>query len=239
MVLPVLYHDAHYVAIDKPSGLLVHRTYLDQRERRFALQCLRDQLGRLVYPIHRLDKPASGVLLFALHPEAAQRMTSAFAEKAVEKRYLAIVRGHPDDAGVIDHPLKALRDKRFESPVAAGTPPAPALTRYRTLARSECPFAISKYPTSRYALVEAETETGRYHQVRRHFNHIHHPLIGDQKHGDYRHNRFFREQLGCDRLLLHAAWMRVAHPFEERTIEVAAPMPADFAAIASRIGLIA
>lgn len=235
--LKLVYQDDRYVAIDKPSGLLVHRTYLDRHERFFAVQLLRDQLGRPAFPIHRLDKSASGVLLFALDAEAARRMAEAFATKAIQKRYMAIVRGHPDDAGTIDHPLRRIRDKRFEATRDPDAPAQPAVSHYRTLARSEQPFAISRYPTSRYALVEVETETGRYHQVRRHLNHIHHPIIGDQKHGDYRHNRYFREHLGCDRLLLHAARVVVEHPFDGGPMRMEAPMPAEMVAVAERIGL--
>jgi tRNA pseudouridine65 synthase len=235
--LVLLYQDDAFVAIDKPSGLLVHRTYLDRHEKITAMQLLADRLGRPVYPAHRLDKSASGILLFALSPDAARQMGAQFAEKSVGKRYLALVRGHPEDAGRIDYPLKQIRDKRFQAPRDASTPPQPALTRYRTLSRTEQPFAISRYPTSRYALVEAETETGRYHQVRRHLDHIHHPIIGDQKHGDYRHNRYFREQLGCSRLLLHAARMSVEQPLTGQPLTLEAALPDDFRAVMDRLGL--
>ena len=235
--LVLLYQDDAYVAIDKPSGLLVHRTYLDRHEHTTAMQLLADRLGRPVFPAHRLDKSASGILLFALNPDAARFMGAQFMEKLVGKRYLAIVRGHPEDAGCIDYPLKQIRDKRFQAPLDASTPPQPAVTRYRTLSRTEQPFAISRYPTSRYALVEAETETGRYHQVRRHLDHIHHPIIGDQKHGDYRHNRYFREHLGSGRLLLHAAWLSVEQPFTGQRLTLEAGLPDDFRVVMERLGL--
>ncbi len=235
--LVVLYQDDELVAVDKPSGLIVHRTYLDRQATAFALQQLRDQLGRHVYPVNRLDKPASGVLLFALDPDAARRAAEAYADKAVEKTYLVVARGHPPDRGRIDRPLKPLRDKRFEAHRTPADEALPAITDFRTLARSERPFSVGRYPTSRYALVEATTRTGRYHQVRRHLNHIHHPVIGDNRHGDYRHNRYVREQLGCARLLLHAAALSMIHPYTGAPLRIEAPIPHDFAAAMEALGL--
>jgi len=103
--LTILFRDPHLIAIDKPAGLLVHRSAIDRRETRFALQLLRDQIGQRVYPVHRMDKPTSGVLLFALHVDAARRMTALFTERRVHKTYLAVVRGHTPVADVIDYPL--------------------------------------------------------------------------------------------------------------------------------------
>jgi tRNA pseudouridine65 synthase len=196
----ILYRDAALVAVDKPAGLLVHPSALDRHEQRNALDWLQDELGERVFPLHRLDKATSGVLLFARTVEAAREWGKVFEAGAVAKRYLALVRGWPPESGEIDYPLA--RDPELPS---AGQARVPALTRYRRLRTFEWPFSVEdRHPTSRYALVEIETLTGRRHQIRRHFKHIAHPLVGDTTHGKGAHNRAVAQWLGTDRLWLHA-----------------------------------
>ena len=202
--LALLHHDAHLVAIDKPAGLLVHPSALDAREQRSALKLLRDQLGTWLWPLHRLDKGTSGVLLFATSSEAASDWGRAFEEGRVGKRYLALVRGWPAERGAIDQPLA--RDPELPS---AGQPRLAACTRYETLACFEWPFGDGRHPTSRYALVAVEPLTGRRHQIRRHFKHIGHPLVGDATHGKGAHNRAVAQWLGAQRLWLHCEWMEL------------------------------
>lgn len=203
--LPLLYRDDDLVAIDKPCGLLVHPSALDAHEERTAVGLLEAQLGRRVFPLHRLDKATSGVLVFALAPEAASRWGQVFESGAVRKRYLALVRGWPPDTGEIDYPLA--RDPELPS---AGQPRVPAVTRFRTLRRFDWAFSVDgRHPTSRYALVEVEPLTGRRHQIRRHFKHIAHPLVGDTTHGKGAHNRAVGEWLGVRRLWLHAGWLHL------------------------------
>lgn len=200
MTLAILHLDADLVAIDKPAGLLVHPSALDAHEERSALHLLRDQLGERLWPLHRLDKGTSGVLLFARHAAAARAWGGAFERGEVRKRYLALVRGWPDERGVIDHPLA--RDPELPS---AGQPLLPATTRYERLATFEWPFSVDgRHPTSRYALVAAEPLSGRRHQIRRHFKHLAHPLVGDATHGKGAHNRAVAQWLGVQRLWLHA-----------------------------------
>lgn len=198
-ILPLLHLDADLVAIAKPAGLLVHPSTLDAHEQRTAMKLLRDQLGSWVWPLHRLDKGTSGVLLFARHAEAAREWGLAFEQGGVTKRYIALVRGWPDVHGEIDHPLA--RDPELPS---AGQPRLPAVTRYRRLACFEWPFGDGRHPSSRYALVEVEPLTGRRHQIRRHMKHIAHPLVGDTTHGKGLHNRAVAAWLGTSRLWLHA-----------------------------------
>ncbi|WP_276320115.1 pseudouridine synthase [Parasulfuritortus cantonensis] len=220
--------------MDKPAGLLVHRSDLDRQETRFAVQLLRDQIGRPVWPAHRLDKGTSGVLLFALDAEAAAALSGQFERGEVAKTYWAVVRGHPAEAGEIDHPLGRLRDEygyRGESDVAQ-----PAVTRYRRLATVELPWPVDRYPTSRYALVELAPLTGRRHQLRRHMKHIAHPIVGDASHGKGRHNRMFQERLGCHRLLLAAVRLAVRHPDDGRPLTLAAAPAPDFAACIEQLG---
>lgn len=207
--LRVLHADDDIVAIDKPCGLLVHPSALDAHEERTALGLLRCQMdGAPLWPMHRLDKATSGVLVFARHLDAARRWRAAFDSGAVHKHYLALVRGWPPEAGEIDHPLA--RDPERPS---TGQPQLPALTRYRRLACFEWPFsADGRHAASRYALMAVEPLTGRRHQIRRHFKQIAHPLIGDTTHGKGAHNRAVATWLGAQRLWLHAqrlAWGEV------------------------------
>ncbi len=208
-MLSLLYQDDYLVAIDKPPGLLVHRTGLDAGETQFALQLLRDQLGRPVWPAHRLDKGTSGVLLFALDAETARRLGQAFeAPDQVQKTYLAVVRGWPETQGLIDHPLK-----RMEDDARPGRDEMQdAQTRYRTLAHYELPLPYGNFPTTRCALVELQPLTGRRHQLRRHMKHIAHPIIGDATHGKGPLNRAVAELLGVQRLWLHALLLELKHP---------------------------
>ncbi len=217
MSLQILFRDEHYIAIHKPANILVHRSWLASRDRRFVLQELRDQIGQRVYPVHRLDRATSGVLIFALTPAAGQRLSARFEAGEVAKDYLAVVRGWADTAGVIDHPVRD-RDQ--------GGAPREAVSRYRRLARIELPFAVDRYPSSRYSLVAVQPQTGRRHQIRQHFKHLSHPLLGDTTYGNGRHNRFFREHFAIHRLLLLARQLAFEHPDSgERIVIGAAPEP--------------
>lgn len=195
----LLHVDDQLVAVDKPAGLLVHRTALDAHEPHNALDLLRAQLGIPLWTVHRLDKATSGVLVFAKSAEAARALGAAFEGGRVGKRYMALVRGWPADAGEIDHPLA--RDPERPS---AGQVHLPARTTWRVLARHEWPFGDGRHPSSRYALVEVAPASGRRHQIRRHFKHIAHPLVGDSTHGKGAHNRAVAAWLGVSRLWLHA-----------------------------------
>jgi tRNA pseudouridine65 synthase len=223
--LPLLYQDDHYVAVDKPPGLLVHRTP-QSRDRVFVLQRLRDQLGRRLYPVHRLDRATSGVLVLGLSSEAAARLGQAFTERRVRKTYLAVVRGHTAASGRIDHPLA-------EDGVGD---PQPALTEYTRLGVVTLPIAVGRYPEARYSLLEVHPRTGRMHQIRRHLKHVFHPLVGDTTYGEGRHNRLFREHFGVRRLLLHAHALAFEHPFGGGWTTVAAPPDAELAALFARLG---
>lgn len=209
MTLTLLHQDEHLVAIDKPAGLLVHRTQLAAHEDEAALQRLRDQLGRPVWPVHRLDRGTSGVLLFALSAEVASLLGAMFEQGLCDKRYLALVRGWPGaDAGLIDHPLA--RDPELPS---AGQPLLQAQTRWRVLQRLEWALVTDpRFTTTRVALLEAEPLQGRRHQIRRHLKHIAHPILGDATHGKGPLNRAVAGWLGRQRLWLHAARLSLVHP---------------------------
>lgn len=230
-MLDVIHHDTHLVAINKPSGLLVHRSLIDRHETRFAIQMTRDQIGQKVYPVHRLDKPTSGVLLFALDSETARLLTEQFTAGQVRKTYLAIVRGHTAESGCIDHPLREELDALADANATQDKPAQPAVTHYQRLLAFELPFAVDRYPSSRYSLLELQPKTGRKHQLRRHMKHISHHLLGDTTHGNGKHNQFFRQQFACQRLLLHAARLQCIHPHSGMPLILDAPLPADFAQV--------
>lgn len=222
-----MYQDEHLVAIDKPAGLLVHRTGLDAGETRFAVQLLRDQIGQAVWPVHRLDKGTSGVLVFALSAHAASALSSLFeSNRDLEKVYRAVVRGWPADEGLIDHPLRRLRDDRRPSDRAIDT--QPALTRYRTLARWALPLPYAGFPATRCALVELRPETGRRHQLRRHCKHMAHPIIGDATHGKGPLNRELADWLGIRRLWLHAQALALTPPWSGTRLQIDAPLDEDW-----------
>jgi tRNA pseudouridine65 synthase len=181
--------------------------------------------------VHRLDRGTSGILVFALSPEIARPLGQAFMGKEVHKRYLAVVRGHPPEAGTIDHPLPRIRDE-YETTLGNRDEAAesqPALTRYQRLATWELPHQVDRYPTSRYALLALEPVTGRRHQLRRHLKHISHPIIGDATYGKGRHNRLFQTLYGCQRLLLACTTMSFTHPVSGEALTLQAPVGEDFA----------
>lgn len=226
--LDILYQDDWLVAVNKPSGLLVHRSMIDRSETRFAMQILRDQLGQHVFPLHRLDKPTSGVLLFALSSETARQASTLFSERQTAKTYVAVVRGHAPEAGVIDHPLKEELDKKTDRLADTDKAAQDAVTRFQCLAKVELPIAVDRYPVARYSLVQCNPETGRKHQIRRHMKHISHPVIGDAKHGKSVHNRFFQEHFSAHRLLLAATQLGFKHPITGEQLIINAPLDDTF-----------
>lgn len=218
-MLRILYRDDHLVAVDKPPGLLVHRTGLDAGETRFALQLLRDQLKRPVWPVHRLDKGTSGVLLFALDAPTARAMGQAFeAGEGLQKCYRAVVRGWPAGEDLIDHPLRRMPDDMRHQREEWQD----ARTRYRTLERYELPLPQGRFPSTRCALVELQPLTGRRHQLRRHMKHLSHPLIGDATHGKGALNRALAELLDVRRLWLHALQLEFRHPVSGEAVRLEA-----------------
>lgn len=225
--LPVLFRDEDFIAVHKPPGLLVHRSWISG-DRVFLLQRLRDQVGKRVYPVHRLDRATSGVILFGFSSEAASAMQQQLARSDSAKLYHAVVRGWIQEAGEIDHPL---RDRDEE-----GSGTKAARTRYRSLATVELPHAVGRYSTARYSLVEVQPLTGRRQQIRKHLKHIAHPIVGDTTHGRGEHNRFFRERFGCGRLLLQARELHFCHPVSGEAMSIRAAAERSWDDIISRLG---
>ena len=216
-MLEIVYQDDHLIAINKPHGLLVHRSPIAGDAKEFALQMLRDQIGRHVSPVHRLDRKTGGLLLFAFEKEVEIIMHKQFMNAEVEKKYLAVLRGYAPDQETIDYPL-AKENGTLQD----------ALTAFVTLKRAELDVAFGKHLTSRYSLVEATPATGRMHQLRRHFAHIFYPIIGDRKHGCNKQNKFFKEQWEMTTMLLHASELKFTHPVTMAEIRLEAPVQQEF-----------
>jgi tRNA pseudouridine65 synthase len=234
--LKVLYQDEYLIAVYKPSGLLVHKSMLDKHETQFALQIVRDQLGRYVYPVHRLDKPTSGILLFALDEVIAKEMALLFRKGEVQKTYIAIVRGYTEDHGVIDTPLKQMLDTKEQKQKGMTKEDQEAYTAYERIQTVELPFSVGRYATARYSLIKLTPKTGRKHQLRRHMKHIFHPIIGDTKHGRGEHNQFFRETFGLHRLMLHANTLAFNHPITQEAISIEAPIDSQWSGLYEKFG---
>ncbi len=233
--LALIYRDPWLLAVHKPAGLLVHRSPIDPHETEFALQYARAMNGGgHVYPVHRLDRPTSGLLVFARDAQTASRLGKAMMAGEVRKTYLALVRGWTPDEGCIDYPLREEPEDRRRK--GEPQPLREARTRYRRLATAEIPVAIEGYPTSRYSLVALYPETGRKHQLRRHMKHISHPIIGDAYHGRGRHNRYFAQRFGQGRLMLAATGMAFRHPVTGVPLQLSAEPEASFLQVLSIFG---
>jgi len=216
-MLDILYRDEYLVAINKPHGLLVHRSPIAADVEEFALQLLRDQLGLKVNPVHRIDRKTGGVLLFAFNKDTETAMQQQFMDNRVKKKYLAIVRGHTPDGEMIDYPLRKENGTLQE-----------ALTNYITLKRAEIDMPFGAHSTSRYSLIEVAPETGRMHQIRKHMSHVFHPIIGDRTHGCNKQNKLFKEKWEMTTMLLHASTLNFNHPVTGSEIVIEAPLQPEF-----------
>jgi tRNA pseudouridine65 synthase len=221
--LQLLHIDDALAVVNKPARLMVHDSKLAGGESDFLADRLREQLRRPVFLVHRLDRATSGCLLLAFDRDTAAQLGQAMMAReagmpAFEKHYWAVCRGWPEERFTIDHPLDGGPGKPLKRP---------AVTRFTRLATCELPTPSQDFATSRYALLDAQPDTGRFRQIRRHLKHAFHHLIGDTSHGDGRHNRTFR-MLGIHRMLLHARELAFTHPHTGARIVATAPVDAEF-----------
>ena len=232
--LEIIYQDEYLVVINKPSGLLVHKSMIDRHEIYFAMKMLRDQIGQWVYPVHRLDKPTSGVLLFALDSHTAKLLSEQFKVHSIEKTYIAVVRGYIQEYGVIDYPLSVKLDKITDKKADKTKEAEDAITSYKRVAQVELDFAVGRYDKTRYSLVELKPSTGRKHQLRRHMKHLSHHILGDTKYGRGEHNKLIRQEFDCHRLLLHALSLKITHPYTDKEMIFDAKLDTTFNTIFER-----
>lgn len=232
--LPVVYEDDCLIVIHKPTGMFVHRSAEDRSETNFVLQIVRDMVGGFVFPVHRLDRATSGILLLAKSREVAALLSQMFANRLVSKTYEALVRGHCGERGVIEVPMISARgrDKPKGHPFRE---PQEAVTTFERQERYDIPMMSDRYPTTRCSLISAQPLTGRYHQIRRHCNYISHPIIGDSSHGDSRQNRFYTANFNCQRMMLAAVKVRLQHPVADETLEIVCPPNESFTAVLNHL----
>lgn len=235
-MLEIIYQDRWLVAVNKPSGWLVHRSWLDRHETRFVMQTVRDQIGQHVFTVHRLDRPTSGVLLMALSGDVARLLSQQFEHHQLQKTYHAVVRGWLKGEETLDYPLTEELDKiadKFSQPEKA---PQSAVTHWRGLATTEQPVPAGPYDTSRYSLVEMKPQSGRKHQLRRHMTHLRHPIIGDSAHGDLKQNRAAVANFGMNRLMLHASELCLTHPVTAEPLVLRAGLDEVWQTVIDRFG---
>ncbi len=235
-MLEIIYQDEYFVAVNKPAGMLVHRSWLDKHETQFVMQTLRDQIGQHVFPLHRLDRPTSGVLIFALSSEVASQVMPMFANHEMEKTYHAIVRGWIEEQGRLDYALKVELDKIADKHASQDKEAQEAITDYKPLVKVEIPYSTGKFPTTRYCLMEMQPLTGRKHQLRRHMAHLRHPIVGDTTHGDGKHNKLFRDVFDSHRLLLHSSSLKFVHPFTQQEIVIKASVDQTWQRLCTEFG---
>jgi tRNA pseudouridine65 synthase len=215
--LEILYEDEFLVAINKPNGLLVHQSKIARDASEFALQLLRDQLGYFIHPVHRLDRKTSGVLIFAKDKSILPKMQEAMSATSSEKIYLALVRGFFPESLTVDYALTNENNKTQE-----------ALTHFKLRTYFEIPLSFQGFETSRYSLIEARPQNGRYHQIRKHCKHVFHPIIGDRPHGCNKQNKLFLERFESTKMYLHANQISLTHPITERLLTINAKLPTFF-----------
>lgn len=224
-MLEIIYQDQYMVAINKPHGLLVHRSSIAADAEEFALQMVRDQIGKTVYPVHRLDRKTSGILVFALNSRVAAKLKTIFEDSGTQKTYMAIVRGYFPDTIEVDYALTNDRGKTQD-----------AITHFKTIERSELALPFGKFDTSRYSFIEAYPKTGRMHQLRKHLNHLRHPIIGDRPHGCNKQNRLFKERWDMTTMLLHAQQLAFTHPITKEQLVIKAKPFEEFNRMIKKLG---
>ena len=224
-MLDILYRDENLIAINKPHGLLVHRSSIAADADEFAIQLLRDQIGVKVNPVHRIDRKTGGVLLFALDKTTEIAMQQQFMENQVQKTYMAMVRGYTPDAEEINYPLRKENGTLQD-----------ALTNYTTLQRAEIDVPFGSHATSRYSFIQVKPETGRMHQIRKHLSHVFHPIIGDRTHGCNKQNKLFKERWEMTTMLLHAESLSFIHPVTKEQIKIEAPLQQEFKRVIHLMG---
>lgn len=234
--LEIIYEDEYLIAVNKPAGLLVHPSWLTPKGTENVASMLKNYLKGTVHTVHRLDRATSGVLLCAKDRETAKIISEDFANHNLTKTYVCVVRGFAPEEGIIDHPLKYQPDKKAEPLMDENKPAQEAVTHFKRLATVELDIAVGKWPKSRYSLMQVTPQTGRKHQIRRHFKHILCPLIGDTNYGEGRHNRLFRENFNSHRLLLMATTLEIQHPVTAQTLLLRGEMSSQVVELFQQLG---
>ncbi|MDX6745934.1 pseudouridine synthase [Polaribacter sp. PL03] len=220
MSMQVVFEDEYLLCVSKPNNMLVHHAHHSRNvaDETSLLQLIQEEKGIKAYPIHRLDRKTSGIILLAKDTSYVSKFQELFTNNEIEKTYYGVVRGFSPEAKTIDSPVKG-RDANVHKE---------ALTYLKTLAQVTLDVPVKPYDSSRYSLVEMKPKTGRMHQLRVHTNKISHPLIGDAKYGDKNHDVMFDENFGWKNMFLHAGKLEFKHPFSEEELVLKANFPEDW-----------
>ncbi|MEE9407475.1 MAG: pseudouridine synthase [Polaribacter sp.] len=223
MSLEIIFEDEYIICVNKPNNMLVHHAHHSRNvaDETSLLQLILEETGLKVYPIHRLDRKTSGIILLAKETVHVSKFQDLFTNDAIQKTYYGIVRGYSPTYKIIDSPVKG-RDANVHKK---------ALTHLKTLAQITLDIPVKPYDSSRYSMLELSPKTGRMHQLRVHTNKISHPLIGDPKYGDKNHNIMFEENFKCVNMFLHAGKLEFKHPFTAEELILKAPFPTDWIAL--------
>lgn len=233
-MLSIIYQDDDLVVVHKPANMLVHKSMIDRHETEFLMKILRDQIGQYVYPVHRLDKPTSGLILFALSSDIARVLAQQFESHSIRKEYLAVLRGFAPQSAFIDYALKEKLDPIADKKANKNKEPQEAQTDMHKLGELSLPIPVGRYPGARFSLVRLLPKTGRKHQLRRHMAHIRHPIIGDTTHGDGKQNKFARDHLQFNKLALCATKLVFTHPRSACEISCETSLEEDFQALVEK-----
>ena len=217
MNLDIIFEDQFIICVNKPNNMLVHHAYHSRNvaDETSLLQLIQAEKGIKVYPIHRLDRKTSGIILLAKETIHVSKFQELFTNNEIEKTYYGVVRGFSPETKIIDSPVKG-RDASIHKD---------ALTYLKTLEHVVLEIPVKPYDCSRYSLVELKPKTGRMHQLRVHTSKISHPLIGDIKYGDKNHDVMFDENFGWKNMFLHAGQLKFKHPFSEEVLILKANFP--------------
>ena len=225
--LEILFEDQYIIVVNKPNNVLIHYSHYARNIKDDTLiDLIEKQFDKRFYPLHRLDRKTSGVIIFAKEKEYIPLFQDLFLTDAIQKTYWGIVRGFSPSEGTIESPVKNPDTKAYKE----------ALTHYKTLASITLDIPVHPYPQSRYSLIELKPKTGRMHQLRIHLNKISHPLVGDYKYGDRFHNRMYVQNYDCHNLFLHASELQFVHPYTKKELIIKASINANWKKVMNEFG---
>lgn len=229
-IVNIIFEDEYIMAVYKPNNILVHHSVManNQLDELSLVQLIQQQLNKKYYPIHRLDRKTSGIILFAKQKEYVNMFQNLFLNNEIQKTYYGLVRGHIPEIGKIESPVKGRDANQHKD----------ALTFYKRIKTFNLPIQVGPYENSRYSLVSLTPKTGRLHQLRIHMNKISHPLIGDSKYGDRFHNRMFETKFKNEAMFLHAKTLEFKHPYSLKNISIACDFPKNWTRILEELNQI-
>ena len=210
MSLEIIYQDNYCLLVTKPNNVLVHHAHHSRNkiEEESLIQLIENQFGKRYYPIHRLDRKTSGIILLASKREYVASFQALFTNNEIQKIYYGVVRGFSQDNKIINSPVKGRDALVYRE----------AETHLNCLDKIELNIPVKPYDSSRYSLVELRPKTGRMHQLRIHMNKVSTPLINDAKYGDKNHDLMYAKQFGWKNLFLHAGSLEFIHPFTNKKL---------------------